>query len=322
MNALSPEESWTLFCKKVFQGNDCPQPLYPLSKRFLEKCDGLPLAIVAMAVFWPQKTGELKSGIWLGEVLKKRLIQLWIAEGFLQVREGKTLEEVAEQYLNNLVNRSLVQVADTTIDGRLKTCRVHDILREMIVIKSREQSIGTIISGHDAKWRCLAIHNSVEKLCYIEAGEIKGSGGSCNIVTEIGKLTQLRRLGITELRRKDGTAFCSSIEKLSNLRSLYVHSVADDEILDVQSLSSAPQFLRTLDLGGRLEKFPQWIPSLHSLVKIWLYHSQLGDDPLQSLEALPNLKEIVLAQAYEGESLTFKAGGFQRLKKLELLQLK
>ncbi|KAK2969084.1 hypothetical protein RJ640_020395 [Escallonia rubra] len=515
MNALSPKESWTLFCRKVFQGTDCPQPLYrpqplyPLSKCFLEKCEGLPLAIVAMGGFlatkdrrieewdlaWRSLGDELESNEQVGclkrmafhsysalpshlkvcwlylsifpedyEIEKTRLIRLWIAEGFVQVREGKTLEEVAENYLNNLVNRSLVQVARTTIDGRLRTCRVHDILRDMILSKSREQSIGTIISGHDAKWRCLAIHNSVEnihqsesysrlrsllifgvvdplskssismflssrllkvldlrgarlekipslvftlihlrylsmrgtnvrlvpksirklqnletldlkdtyvtelpaeilrlhklrhlllyryepienydflerargfkapcnigdlislqKLCYIEAGEIKGSGGSCNIVTEIGKLTQLRRLGIAKLRSKDGMDFCSSIGKLTNLRSLNVISVAEHEILDLQSLSSAPQFLRSLKLKGRLEKFPQWIPSLHSLVRIFLRYSQLGDDPLQSLEALPNLEEIYLAQAYEGESLTFKAGGFQRLKGLGLIQLK
>ncbi|KAK3001347.1 hypothetical protein RJ639_020726 [Escallonia herrerae] len=506
MKALSPEESWTLFCRKVFQGTDCPEPLYPLSKCILEKCEGLPLAIVAMSGFlatkdrrivewdmvWRSLRDELESNdqfafmtrilllsyfdlpyhlkvcfLYLSvfpedyEIEKMRLIRLWIAEGFVQVREGKTLEEVAENYLNNLINRSLVQGARTTRDGRLRTCRVHDLLREMILSKSREQSIGTINSGHDAKWRCLAIHNSVEsihksesysglrsllifgvvnplskssismlfssqllkvldlrgaplvnipsliftlihlrylsmretnvsfvpksirklqnletldlkytyvtelpaeilrlrklrhlllycydtidktrnargfeapynigdlislqKLCYIEAGEINGSGGSCNIVTEIGKLTQLRRLGITKLRSKDGMAFCSSIEKLTNLRSLYVDSVAEHEILDLQSLSSAPQFLQTLELGGRLEKFPQWIPSLHSLIRISLIYSQLGDDPLQSLEALPNLEVLSFREAYEGESLTLKAGGFQRLKVLWLRQLK
>ncbi|KAK2993696.1 hypothetical protein RJ640_027048 [Escallonia rubra] len=426
MNALSPEESWTLFCRKVFQGTDCPQPLYPLSKCILEKCEGLPLAIVAMGGFlatkdrrieewdmvWQSLGDELESNdqfefmtrilllsyfdlpyhlkiclLYLSvfpedyEIEKMRLIRLWIAEGFVQVREGKTLEEVAENYLNNLVNRSLVQVARTTIDGRLKTCRVHDLLREMIVIKSREQSIGTINSGQDAKWRCLAIHDSLENvhksesysrlrsllifgvvnplfkssismflssqllkvldlrgaplekipslvftlihLSYvtIEAGEINGRNGSCNTVTEIGKLTQLRRLGITKLRSKDGMDFCSSIEKLTKLSSLFVYSAAEHEILDLQSLSSAPQFLRTLELGGRLEKLPHWIPSLHSLVTLWLCYSQLGDDPLQSLEALPNLELLGFLQAYEGESLTFKAGGFQRLKVLWLRRL-
>ncbi|KAK2993698.1 hypothetical protein RJ640_027050, partial [Escallonia rubra] len=61
MNALSPKESWTLFCKKVFQGNDCPQPLYPLSKCFLEKCEGLPLAIVAMGGFLATKDRRIEE---------------------------------------------------------------------------------------------------------------------------------------------------------------------------------------------------------------------------------------------------------------------
>ncbi|KAK2968235.1 hypothetical protein RJ640_027065, partial [Escallonia rubra] len=152
--------------------------------------------------------------------------------------------------------------------------------------------------------------------------EINGRSGSCNTVTEIGKLTRLRRLGITKLRSKDGMDFCSSIEKLTNLSSLFVYSAAEHEILDLQSLSSAPQFLRTLELGGRLEKLPHWIPYLHSLVTLWLCYSQLGDDPLQSLEALPNLELLGFLQAYEGESLTFKAGGFQRLKVLWLRRLK
>ncbi|KAL7166930.1 hypothetical protein ACSBR2_037566 [Camellia fascicularis] len=38
------------------------------------------------------------------------LIRLWIAEGFVEVKEfGKTLEEVAEAYLYELLNRNLIQ---------------------------------------------------------------------------------------------------------------------------------------------------------------------------------------------------------------------
>ena len=43
---------------------------------------------------------------------KMKVIQLWTAEGFINATAGKTLEEVAEDYLNELVNRSLVQVVD------------------------------------------------------------------------------------------------------------------------------------------------------------------------------------------------------------------
>ncbi|XP_059638757.1 disease resistance protein RPM1-like [Cornus florida] len=159
--------------------------------------------------------------------------------------------------------------------------------------------------------------SSLQKLCYVDASG--GDGGSA-----IGKLTQLRRLGIVKLRREDGMSLCSSIEKLSNLRSLMVISTGEDEILDVQSLPSnlPPQFLRNLYLQGCLEKLPHWIPSLDNLVRLDLRWSKLRDDPLQSLQDLPNLMNIGLDQAYQGEDLCFKAGGFPMLKKLSLTRLK
>ncbi|CAK9149849.1 unnamed protein product, partial [Ilex paraguariensis] len=42
MNALSDDESWTLFYKR------CPQHLERPSRNILRKCEGLPLAIVAI----------------------------------------------------------------------------------------------------------------------------------------------------------------------------------------------------------------------------------------------------------------------------------
>ncbi|KAL7246930.1 hypothetical protein ACSBR2_001942 [Camellia fascicularis] len=46
---------------------------------------------------------------------RMRSIRLWIAEGFVEVQEGKTLEEVAEGYHYELLNRSLIQVAEIKI---------------------------------------------------------------------------------------------------------------------------------------------------------------------------------------------------------------
>ncbi|XP_028123899.1 disease resistance protein RPM1-like [Camellia sinensis] len=46
---LSQEESWTLFCNKTFRGNLCPPNLKQISHRILKRCEGLPLAIVAIS---------------------------------------------------------------------------------------------------------------------------------------------------------------------------------------------------------------------------------------------------------------------------------
>ncbi|KAL7188070.1 hypothetical protein ACSBR1_038007 [Camellia fascicularis] len=41
----------------------------------------------------------------------ERIIRLWTVEGFVNAIEGKTIEEVAKGYLDELFNRSLIQVA-------------------------------------------------------------------------------------------------------------------------------------------------------------------------------------------------------------------
>ncbi|CAL5359435.1 unnamed protein product [Camellia sinensis] len=508
MKALSPKESWTLFCKKTFQEQDCPSHLIELSNSILRRCEGLPLAIVAVAGVlaskdqgrvdeWELVNRNLGAEV-EGSDMKKILllsyndlpyylkscllylsifpkdhliewmssIRLWIAEGFVEVQEGKTLEEVAEGYLYELLNRNLIQVAKIKYD-RIKCCRIHDLLREIILSKSKDQNFLTI--AREGRVRCpekvrrLSIHNtlleipqgkcfsqlrslllfgvddpmsessmhllfndglsllkvldfrnislerfpgdvvklfhlrylslrgtkvkvlpnsigllwnletldlkntyvkelpveilrlqklrhlllyrneighiylpfhhkhgfeapskigglqSLQKLCFLEANHVNGSA----IVKEIGRLTQLRRLGILKLRKEDGVGLCSSIEKLSNLRSLDVSSIEQDEILDLQSLSPAPQFLQRLYLKGRLEKLPQWITSLHGLGNVCLWWSKLRDDPLKCLQDLPNLVILSLVnEAFEAEGLCFKAGKFQRLKLLVLGRLK
>ncbi|XP_027180896.1 disease resistance protein RPM1-like [Coffea eugenioides] len=48
MEPLSSEDSWTLFCNKIFKGNSCPGHLMDVAKGILGKCEGLPLAILAI----------------------------------------------------------------------------------------------------------------------------------------------------------------------------------------------------------------------------------------------------------------------------------
>ncbi|KAF8394090.1 hypothetical protein HHK36_020295 [Tetracentron sinense] len=137
------------------------------------------------------------------------------------------------------------------------------------------------------------------------------------VVKEMGRLSKLRRVGILGLRREDGPELCSSIEKMRNLRWLSVESL-EEKVLDVQYLSSPPPLLQTIELTGKLEKFPNWISLLHNLKKILLMGCTSREDPLEVLQALPNLTELKLNGAYFGDELCFRAGGFQTLKILYL----
>ncbi|XP_018716849.2 disease resistance protein RPM1 [Eucalyptus grandis] len=188
---LSPEESWSLFCKKAFHGKLCPPHLKNLSQQILKKCEGLPLAIVAIGGLlfakdvqeWEMISHSLAielesndrmqifrkilslSYIDLHHNLKScflylglfpedhviecmTLIRLWIAEGFIEEREHMTREEVAQRYLNELINRNLVQIAETNLEGGLQTCRVHDLMRESILSKLKDENFVSFFHLH------------------------------------------------------------------------------------------------------------------------------------------------------------------------------
>ncbi|XVF30621.1 hypothetical protein REPUB_Repub16aG0074300 [Reevesia pubescens] len=72
---------------------------------------------------------------------RNRLIRLWVAEGFVEPNQGVTPEMVAERYLMQLICRGLLQVAERTVSGRPRICKMHDILRELAVSISKTEYI-------------------------------------------------------------------------------------------------------------------------------------------------------------------------------------
>ncbi|MFS8025120.1 putative P-loop containing nucleoside triphosphate hydrolase [Helianthus anomalus] len=69
----------------------------------------------------------------------QRLIWLWMAEGFIQDAGDRNLEDIADSYLMDLIDRNLVIVANRVSDGGVKACKVHDLVRELCLQKAREE---------------------------------------------------------------------------------------------------------------------------------------------------------------------------------------
>ncbi|GFQ03552.1 putative late blight resistance protein homolog r1b-16 [Phtheirospermum japonicum] len=74
-----------------------------------------------------------------GEIRVTRLTWLWIAEGLVLPVCGRLLEDVAEDYLEDLVNRNLIIVGKRRSNGRIKTCRVHDLLRDLCLREAHKE---------------------------------------------------------------------------------------------------------------------------------------------------------------------------------------
>ncbi|KAE8693194.1 putative Nbs-lrr resistance protein [Hibiscus syriacus] len=245
--------------------DSCPAELERHSRLILEKCEGLPLAIVAIS-------GVLAT--------KRCMVVEWE-----MVYRGLSAEMEDNSRLINFKEVLLLSFND--LPSHLKSCFLY---------------LSLFPGNH-------LIENMRLIRLWIEEGDHDNA-----LIMELGKLVQLRRLGITNLRKEDGNLLCSSIEKLINLRALSIVSSVKDKFIDLQSLSS--QVLQRLYLYGRLENLPDWIPCLQSLAVIYLKWSRLPNDALQSLQNLPNLVHLELVQAVEGDTSLFEAGRFKGLKQL------
>lgn len=74
------------------------------------------------------------------EIPTWKLKRLWMAEGLIQKTEAESLENVAEDYLTNLIARSLVLIAQNKSRGGVKSCHVHDLLKEFSLKKAKEEN--------------------------------------------------------------------------------------------------------------------------------------------------------------------------------------
>ncbi|XP_047943126.1 putative late blight resistance protein homolog R1A-10 [Salvia hispanica] len=59
------------------------------------------------------------------------LKMLWVCEGFLKPRNGKSLEIIAQEYFKELVDRNLILIDRLGFTGNIKYCKIHDLLRDL-----------------------------------------------------------------------------------------------------------------------------------------------------------------------------------------------
>jgi hypothetical protein len=99
------------------------------------------------------------------KIRRKNVVQRWLAEGFISEKRGLSAEQVAENYFAEFVNRSMIQPIDISDSGKVKTCRIHDVMLEVIVRMSVEQNFISlwgdryVMTSHD-KVRRLSLHGN------------------------------------------------------------------------------------------------------------------------------------------------------------------
>ncbi|KAK4408620.1 putative disease resistance RPP13-like protein 3 [Sesamum angolense] len=71
-----------------------------------------------------------------------------LEKGFVLPVRGKCLEDVANDYLEDLVNRNLILVGKRRLNGRIKTCRIHDLLRDLCMIEAQNENFLHVIERY------------------------------------------------------------------------------------------------------------------------------------------------------------------------------
>ncbi|VAH99413.1 disease resistance protein RPM1-like isoform X2 [Triticum dicoccoides] len=99
------------------------------------------------------------------EIKRRRLVDRWIAEGYVTASGGVYVGDVGIGYFNELINRNMIQPSKVNIEGIVKSCRVHDIIRDVMVSISRDENFVHLLGDSEASilegnFRHVAYHGS------------------------------------------------------------------------------------------------------------------------------------------------------------------
>nr|XP_025877632.1 disease resistance protein RPM1 isoform X1 [Oryza sativa Japonica Group] len=183
----------------------------------------------------------------------KRLCKLLVVEGLVEPRKNMTLEEIAMEYIEKLVDRCLLQVARRNKLGRVWELQMHDIIRELAISISEKEGF------------CM-IHNKAQR-----------SVVEC----------EPRRLSIHE----NSVRVQLSINA-SRVRSFYQFDIDCSSVSKVQWVSRTARYLKVLELGSvPIRKLPRDIGNLFNLHYLGLRRTKIKQLP-ESIDRLQNLRTL------------------------------
>ncbi|KAF8388701.1 hypothetical protein HHK36_025381 [Tetracentron sinense] len=108
--------------------------------------------------------------VWTTQVWESVKAVFPLTTNGMQGRGDETPEDVVEDYIEDLIERSLIQVAAKRSDGKIKTCRMHDLVRDLSLSKAKEANFVHVYENIDStstdavKVRRHAAHYTISKL--------------------------------------------------------------------------------------------------------------------------------------------------------------
>ncbi|KAL1562126.1 hypothetical protein AAHA92_04739 [Salvia divinorum] len=303
LNGLLDEYCWSIIVAKSFQNGDVPSGHEVVEGKIAKGCQGLPLAANVLGGMLSYKSKEewsfvenflsdgkeaesisnilklsfdrLPSSLlkmcfaycsvfpkgW--KIMKEELIELWMAEGFLQPYEGHDMESTGDMFSNVLLHNSLLQVAEKDAYGNVLSFVMHDLV-------------------HDLASAVLGFSDDTNQVLYLFHGKDHSS-----LIPKVAA-KYLRTL-IFQGEILD-TAMFSSYE------SLHALSLDCGQVKELPSSIRELIHLRNLNVSRTgIEYLPEWISELHYLQTINASTESLRELP-RTLKYLISLRHLYLCQ--------------------------
>nr|CAB3491365.1 unnamed protein product [Digitaria exilis] len=188
---------------------------------------------------------------------RETLVRLWVAEGFVLKKEKNTPEEVAEGNLMELIHRNMLDVVDYDELGRVSTCRMHDIIRDLALSVAKEEKYDS--------------------------------------AAEYGELIQVEK-NVRRLSLCGWNVNTAPKVKFRFLRTLVAHGINSPSPDIVSSILSQSTYLTVLELqDSEITEVPAFIGNLFNLRYIGLRRTRVNSLP-ESIEKLLNLQTLDIKQ--------------------------
>nr|TKW00191.1 hypothetical protein SEVIR_8G091701v2 [Setaria viridis] len=261
---------------------------------------------------------------------RESLVRQWVAEGFAVTNEKNSPEDVAELNLMELIARNLLQVEEYDELGRVNTCKMHDIVRDLALSIANDEKF---ISSANDQAAMIQMDQEVRRL------SLCGWNDSDAPTTRIPHLRTLfsldgvistrmlasifsesRYLTVLELQDSEITEVPVSIGNLFNLRYIGLRRTRIKSIPEcIEKLSN----LQTLDIKQtKIEKLPRCILKVkklqHLLADRFIDEKQKDFQYFAGVQPPKDLSKLVELQTLETvEATNDLADQLDKLRKLQ-----
>uniref|UniRef100_A0ACD5VEX2 Uncharacterized protein n=2 Tax=Avena sativa TaxID=4498 RepID=A0ACD5VEX2_AVESA len=273
------------------------------------------------------------------EIEKDDLVRQWVAEGFVSSTGGLDAEDVAENYFKTLINMCMIQPGKIDYhDDEVLSCRVHDIILELMRYKSRIENFIHVTDGlKDVSGQIcrVSVHCNVKKDYNDDDDDddsnmlekIKGSLKHVRSVllhqgSHLPYFLEFKYVRVLHLEyEKSGSNWpdLTGISRLVLLRYLkIVIGRFSGGQLKLPARIGELQQLETIDLeGGNLKRFPSDIVSLPRLTHL-RYGGTEGVALPGGMDLLKSLRTLEGVCVYRSSVRNIKRLGYlTSLRKLQ-----